>query len=94
MIFDVKKIQVKDFDGNAYPIELSKPLGNLLYFTSKTIDWQDISRSIHSGTPVELQEQDLRFIEAFVMQDAVDMIFPIKQAISDYIKELLTNKTQ
>ena len=93
MKFDVNKIIVKDLNGNVFTdIPLAQALGNAIYSFSRAIEWIEPSKAIHAGEPVELTEDELIYIRALIGIKEIQMLAMIKDAIREYINELLITK--
>lgn len=94
MQFDVNKIKVVDLNGNIQPVEVGKALGNTIYSFSREIEWIEPAKAIHANQPVELTEEQLKGIRVLLAQPYVLLLTMVKDAILNYINDLLTNKTQ
>lgn len=55
---DFRKIQLKDIEGNAVELDLSRQLGNLLYMSGRNIDECELGKKIYYDGAVELSEEN------------------------------------
>lgn len=56
---NLKDVVIKDLNGEVYPIEIYKNVGNLLYITGDTIEEKDFGRNVHSGKPFTATKEEV-----------------------------------
>lgn len=66
MKIDFSKIVIKDIDGNDMPVDISKDLGNMMYFESRDIESSDLGYKIYHEKEVDLTEEQAEMVRPFV----------------------------
>lgn len=87
--FNVKDVIIEDLDGNIYPLDLGKTVGNLVYVNTSNLDWDIIARAIHKSEPVELLDEQLIALQSIIISDKSNLILMAKIALNKYIEKLI-----
>lgn len=66
MKIDFSKIQMKDIEGNTFEGDISKELGNAMYFESIDIAVSDLGHEIYHNKEVEVTKEMAAEIRKFV----------------------------
>lgn len=68
MRIDFSQVQIKDIEGNAVAVDLSKELGNMLYLNAQDIAVADLGHDIYHKGEVELTREQAQIVKPFVEQ--------------------------
>lgn len=92
LIFNIKDVVYKDLDGTVIPVDLSKPLGNLIYASAASIEWLQASQAIHKGDPAELTVDEAKYLQELINSNGCRLSLICKVGISEYIDKILKTK--
>lgn len=68
MKIDFSKVQIKDIEGNAQTVDISKELGNMMYLNAQDIAVADLGHDIYHKKEVDLNKEQAQNMKAFVEQ--------------------------
>lgn len=68
MKIDFSKVQIKDIEGNAQRVDLSKELGNMMYLNAQDIAVADLGHDIYHKKEVDLTKEQAQTVRTFVEQ--------------------------
>jgi len=68
MKIDFSKVQIKDIEGNAQTVDISKELGNMMYLNAQDIAVADLGHDIYHKKEVELNKEQAQNVKVFVEQ--------------------------
>lgn len=66
---DFSNIIIKDIEGNDVAVDISKDLGNAIYYGTRDIAAADLGRSIYHKKKVELNDEDVKVVRQYVERD-------------------------
>ena len=66
MKIDFRKITVSDIEGNPIELDVSKELGNDMYFNTQDIAESDLGYDIYHNGEVELTDEQAKTVARFV----------------------------
>ena len=78
---DFRRIQIKDIEGNAVELDLSRQLGNLLYMSGRNIEECELGKKIYYDGAVELTKAQ----QATVLLFAKNFPYVTQKAIEEAI---------
>lgn len=82
MHIDFSKFKIKDIEGNDVEVDISKPLGNAIYFGAADISQADLGREIYKRGAVALTREQAEFIRGFIKT----MSWPVRTAYDEFLK--------
>lgn len=65
---DFTKVQIKDIEGNVQSVDISKELGNMMYYGEQDIAVSDLGHDIYHKGEVELTPEQAEKVKAYVEQ--------------------------
>lgn len=68
MKIDFSKVQIKDIDGNVQSVDISKELGNMMYYGEQDIAVADLGHDIYHKGEVELTKEQAEKVKAYIEQ--------------------------
>lgn len=92
--FDVTQIIPLDLDGDIIPYQVGHTLGNIIYMKATDLEWDMISRRIYKGEKVQLTNQQIAIIRAFILRSELRMFLPLRNAITKYCDTLIKQKNE
>ena len=66
MKIDIRRIEVKDIEGNIVPFDMSKVLGNAIYQKTADLGELELARDIYRNGEVELTQEQVECIKDYV----------------------------
>lgn len=66
MKVDFSQIKVKDIEGNETVLDISKDLGNMMYFNDKDIAVADLGYEIYHKKEIELTKEQAKTVAEYV----------------------------
>lgn len=78
---DFRRIQIKDIEGNAVELDLSRQLGNLLYMSGRNIEECELGKAIYYDGAVELTKEQ----QATVLLFAKNFPYVTQKAIEEAV---------
>jgi hypothetical protein len=82
MEIDFSKFIIKDIEGNDTAVDISRPLGNAVYFGATDISQADLGREIYKRGAVDLTREQAEFVRGFIKT----MSWPVRVAYDELIK--------
>lgn len=74
MKIDFTKVQIKDIEGKAVTADVSKDLGNMMYFGDKDIAVADLGHEIYHKGEVDLNREQAQIVKAYVEEGFVAIV--------------------
>jgi hypothetical protein len=74
MKIDFTKVQIKDIEGKAVTADVSKDLGNMMYFGDKDIAVADLGHEIYHKGEVDLNREQAQIVKAYVEEGFVAVV--------------------
>ena len=74
MKIDFTKVQIKDIEGKAVTADVSKDLGNMMYFGDKDISVADLGHEIYHKGEVDLNREQAQIVKAYVEEGFVAIV--------------------
>lgn len=68
MKIDFSKIQIKDIEGNVQTADISKELGNMMYYGEQDIAVADLGHDIYHNGEVELTKEQAEKVKSYIEQ--------------------------
>lgn len=65
---DFSKIMIKGIEGDDVSVDISKDLGNMMYYESRDIEVADLGYKIYHEKEVDLTEEQAEMVRPFVME--------------------------
>lgn len=66
MKIDFSNVQIKDIEGNAMSVDISKELGNMMYLNAQDIAEADLGHDIYHHKEVELTKEQADMVKSYV----------------------------
>lgn len=74
MRIDFSKVQIKDIEGNAQSVDISKELGNMMYLNAQDIAVADLGHDIYHKKEVELNKEQAQNVKVYVEKGFVAVV--------------------
>lgn len=68
MKIDFSKVQIKDIEGNVQSVDISKELGNMMYYGEQDIAVADLGHDIYHKKEVDLTKAQAESVKVYVDQ--------------------------
>jgi hypothetical protein len=68
MKIDFSKIEIKDIEGNIQSVDISKELGNMMYYGEQDIAVADLGHEIYHKKEVELTKETAQKVKEYIEQ--------------------------
>ena len=66
MKVDFSRIEIKDIEGNAQTVDISKELGNMMYYGDQDIAVADLGHDIYQKGEVELTKEQAQLVRKYI----------------------------
>ena len=66
MKIDFSSVQIKDIEGNAQSVDISKELGNMMYLNAQDIAVADLGHDIYHKGEVSLSREQAEVVKQYV----------------------------
>lgn len=82
MEIDFSKFIIKDIEGNDTAVDISRPLGNAIYFGASDISQAELGKDIYKRGNVDLTREQAEYVRGFIKT----MSWPVRAAYDELIK--------
>lgn len=65
-LVNFREIPTEDIEGNTYPLDLSKILGNHIFNSSKDVEENELGRNIYLKGEVEIKKSDVEILNKYI----------------------------
>lgn len=66
---DFSNIIIKDIEGNDVAVDISKDLGNAIYYGARDIAVADLGRNIYHQKKVEMNDEDVKVVRQYIERE-------------------------